>query len=223
MDGIHDLGGMHGFGKVEREENEPPFHARWEAIVVASFLATWGAGLINIDEFRHAIERMDPADYLTSSYWERWLDGTVRLLTEKGIIDRADIDARTAIFKGHPDATPPAWPSSEKITMPKNPAPATSFRESKAPPRFTVGDSVLTKVDHRAGHTRLPRYARGRRGVVAAQRGVHVFPDTNAHGLGEHPQHLYSVRFTAVELWGPAAEPKQVVHIDLWESYLRSA
>jgi nitrile hydratase subunit beta len=222
MDGIHDLGGMHGFGKVEREENEPPFHAGWEAIVVAMFLEIWGRGLINIDEFRHAIERMDPAEYLTSSTWERWLDATVRLLTEKGIIERADIEARTVISKGHPDAPPPASPSSEKVTLPKNPAPVTSFRESKSSPRFTVGDSVLTKIDHRVGHTRLPRYARGRRGVVAAQRGVHVFPDTNAHGLGEQPEHLYSVRFTAAELWGPAAEPNQVVHIDLWESYLRS-
>jgi nitrile hydratase beta subunit len=223
MDGIHDLGGMHGFGEVEREENEPPFHARWEAIVVASFRATRGAGLFNIDEFRHAIERMDPADYLTLSHWARWLDGLVRLLTEKSIIDRADIDARSEILTDHPDTTPPASPPSEKITMPKNPAPATSFRDSTAPPRFKIGDPVLTKVDHRRGHTRLPRYARGRRGVVAAQRGVNVFPDTNAHGLGEHPQHLYSVCFTAIELWGPAAEPNQVVHIDLWESYLQPA
>lgn len=224
MDGIHDLGGMHGFGKVEREENEPPFHARWEATVAAISRATLGMGLINNDEFRHAIERMDPTDYLMSSYWERWLDGLVRLLTEKSIIDRADLDTRTAVLRGQPATMPaPASPSSQKITMPSQPPPATFFRESTAPPRFKVGDPVLTKVDHRPGHTRLPRYARGRRGVIAAQRGVNVFPDTNAHGHGEHPQHLYSICFTAIELWGPAAEPNQVVHLDLWESYLQPA
>ena len=223
MDGIHDLGGMHGFGKIDREENEPPFHARWEAAVVASFLETLGAGLINLDEFRHAIERMDPADYLAVSYWERWLDGLVRLLTEKGLIDRAEIDARTSLFQGDPEATLPASPSARKIIMPEHRPPATSFRKSTATPRFKVGDAVVTVVDHRSGHTRLPRYARGRRGVVAVQRGVHVFPDANAHGLGENPQHLYSVRFTGVELWGPTAEPNQIVHIDLWESYLRPA
>ena len=129
-------------------------------------------------------------------------------------------DARTALTLM---AGLSAARASEKITMPKNPAPATSFREATVPPRFKVGDPVLTKVDHRPGHTRLPRYARGRRGVIAAQRGVNVFPDTNAHGLGEHPQHLYSVRFTAIELWGAAATPNRVVYLDLWGSYLQPA
>jgi nitrile hydratase subunit beta len=201
MDGIHDLGGMHGFGRVEREENEPVFHAPWERTVVAIFGAVRGAGLINIDEFRHAIERMDPTRYLAVSYWERWLDGMVRLLREKGLIDGVEVD----------------------IAMPEHRPPATSFRASTARPRFTAGDAVMTVVDHRSGHTRLPRYVRGRRGVVVARRGVHVFPDTNAHGLGEDPQHVYSVRFTGAELWGPAAEPNQAVHIDLWESYLQPA
>jgi nitrile hydratase subunit beta len=223
MDGIHDLGGMHGFGKIEREENEPPFHAPWERAVAAIFLVASRSGLVNIDEFRHAIERMDPARYLTVSYWERWLDGIERLLSDKGLVERAELDARTALFQGQPDAALPASPSSRKITMPERRPPETSFRESAATPRFEVGDPVVTGVDHRPGHTRLPRYVRGRRGVVAARRGIHVFPDANAHGLGEQPQPVYSVRFTGAELWGPAAEPNQVVHIDLWESYLQPA
>jgi nitrile hydratase len=223
MDGIHDLGGMHGFGKIEREENEPPFHAPWEGAVVAIFLAARGSGLINVDEFRHAIERMDPARYLTASHWERWLDGIVRLLNEKGLVERAELDVRAALFQGQPDAARPVSPSSRKITVPERRPPETSLRESTATPRFKVGDPVVTGVDHRPGHTRLPRYVRGRRGVVAARRGIHVFPDANAHGLGEQPQPVYSVRFTAAELWGSAAEPNEVVHIDLWESYLQPA
>jgi nitrile hydratase subunit beta len=223
MDGIHDLGGMHGFGRVEREENEPVFHAPWERTVVAIFGAVRGAGLINTDEFRHAIERMDPAHYLAASYWERWLDGMVRLLSEKGLIDRVEVDILTDRLRIEPDASPPRPPSAPSIAMSEHRPPATSFRESTARPRFTVGDAVMTAVDHRSGHTRLPRYVRGRRGVVVARRGVHVFPDANAHGLGEEPQHVYGVRFTGAELWGPAAEPNQAVHIDLWESYLQPA
>ena len=103
MDGVHDLGGMHGFGPVTREANEPPFHAPWEAAVVAMMRATLhGAGLYNIDEFRHGIERMEPAHYLASSYFEHWLDGIARILIEKGVIDLAELDARTAFFLERP-------------------------------------------------------------------------------------------------------------------------
>jgi nitrile hydratase subunit beta len=212
---------MHGFGPVEREADEPPFHARWEAAVVAIMRATRGAGLYNIDEFRHGIERMDPAHYLASSYFEHWLDGIARLLAEKGVVGAAELDARTTQLIERPEAPAAAPPA---VTAARGPRVVeTSFRTPPAPPAFAVGAAVTTRTMHPAGHTRLPRYARGRRGVIEAHRGCHVFPDTAAHGLGERPQHVYSVRFEARELWGEAAEANQRVHLDLWESYLLPA
>jgi nitrile hydratase len=218
MDGVHDLGGMHGFGPVEREANEPVFHGRWEAVMVAVQRAGRAAGLYTLDEFRHAIERMDPAHYLGSSYYEHWLDGIARLLDEKGLVTAQELQARTAAPPAGP-AAPAASPSPDPVRRRRGES-ETSFREPAAPPRFAVGAPVVPRNMHPAGHTRLPRYARGKRGVIAAHRGCHVFPDTNAHGLGEQPQHVYSVRFDARELWGEAAEPNQRVYIDLWESYL---
>ena len=223
MNGIHDLGGMHGFGPVEREENEPPFHGRWEAAVVALMRAGRAAGVFNIDEFRHGIERMAPASYLGSTYYERWLDGIARLLVEKGVVRADEVAARIGRFAEQPDtplpaaAPTPAWRSTEA------PEPDTFFREPSAPPRFSVGAAVRTRQAHPVGHTRLPRYARGKRGVIAAHRGCHVFPDTNAHRRGEAPQHVYGVRFDARELWSEAAEPNASVYLDLWESYLLPA
>ncbi|HZU77569.1 MAG TPA: nitrile hydratase subunit beta [Dehalococcoidia bacterium] len=217
MDGIHDLGGMMGFGPVEREENEPPFHARWEAVMVALQGAT--RAVMNIDEFRHGIERMDPAHYLTSTYYEHWLDGISRVLIEKGIVTSEELDARAALIASRPEAVP--------TEAPETPAGAAERRRggwvarpATAPPRFQPGDTVITRNEHPRGHTRLPRYARGKRGVIHRLHGVHVFPDTNAHGLGEQPQPLYSVRFEAGELWGAAAEPHQEIFLDLWEPYL---
>jgi nitrile hydratase beta subunit len=222
VDGVHDLGGMHGFGRVEREENEPPFHARWEAAVWAMARATRGPELYNIDEFRHAIERMSPGQYLTSTYYERWLDGITRMLVEKGVVSLDEVEARTAFFRKRPEAPATAalaGPPPPRIT-PVRPGSETFFRPGTAPPRFTVGDRVVTRERRVPGHTRLPRYARGKRGIVAAMRGVCVFPDTNAHGQGEQPEPVYGVGFDARELWGDTAEPNQRVFIDLWESYL---
>jgi nitrile hydratase subunit beta len=222
MDGVHDVGGMHGFGPVEREEHEPPFHGRWEAAVVAIMRATRGAGLYNVDEFRHSIERMAPAHYLGSSYFEHWLDGIVRLLDEKDVIAADEVEARAAFVQAGFGETlaPPSTRGFFARAMTGGAGADTSFRAPAAPPRHAVGDPVMTRNFHPAGHTRLPRYARGKRGVVAAHRGCHVFPDTHAHGLGEQPQHVYSVRFDASELWEEAAEPNQCVYLDLWESYL---
>jgi nitrile hydratase len=225
MDGVHDLGGMHGFGPVTREANEPAFHAPWEAAVVAVMRATLqGAGLYNIDEFRHGIERMEPAHYLASSYFEHWLDGIARILIEKGVVDLAELDARTAFFLERPGVPASAAVRGGPVTSVPSPRGLeTSFRRPTAPPRFAVGDAVLTRTMHPSGHTRLPRYARGKRGVIDAWRGCHVFPDTSAHGLGDQPQHVYSVRFDASELWGEAAESSQRLYLDLWESYLQPA
>jgi nitrile hydratase beta subunit len=222
MDGVHDLGGMQGFGPVEREASEPVFHARWEAEVLAIMRAGGSRGLYNIDEFRHGIERMDPAEYLRASYYEKWLDGITRLLVEKGVVSEADLEARAEFFRARPDA-------SARETA-KGPLPAgaraswdwlqNSRRDAPVTPRFKPGDPVRTREMHPHGHTRLPRYARGRRGVIHCVHGIHVFPDSNAHGQGEQPQPLYSVRFQARELWGDSAEPNEQVHLDCWESYL---
>ena len=225
MDGIHDVGGMHGFGRVEREANEPVFHAPWEAAVVAIMRAAGSRGIYNIDEFRHGIERMDPAHYLASGYYEHWLDGITRILLEKGVVALADLEARTEFFQTRADA-----PATAALPGPLPPQPSanpnwlqSAVRDTGVTARFAPGDAVVTRQFHPHGHTRLPRYARGKRGVIASIHGVHVFPDTNAHGLGEKPQPLYSVRFDAVELWGESAEPNQRVHLDLWESYLSPA
>ncbi len=222
MDGVHDLGGMHGFGRVEREENEPPFHHAWEAAVLAMMRSGGSGGIYTIDEFRHSIERMVPAQYLTATYYEKWLDGITRLFVEKGVITREELQKRLDFFTRHPDA-----PATSVMA---GPPPARSapdpnwllhaIRDTGVRPRFAPGDRVVTRQFHPDGHTRLPRYARGKRGVIDRIHGTHVFPDTNAHGLGEQPQPLYSVRFDARELWAESAEPQQAVYLDCWESYL---
>ncbi len=190
--------------------------------VLAMERAGGARGLYNIDEFRHGIERMKPAQYLAATYYEKWLDGITRILVEKGVVSEEDVKARTAFFNARPD-----MPATAALPGPL-PAAGTSnpgwvqdaMRETGARPRFAPGEPVVTRNFHPHGHTRLPRYARGKRGAIARFHGIHVFPDTNAHGLGEQPQPLYSVRFEACELWGESAEPNQHVYIDLWESYL---
>jgi nitrile hydratase subunit beta len=223
MNGIHDMGGMHGFGRVEREDNEPVFHAAWEARVLGLSRACSARELFNIDESRHAIERMAPVDYLQSSYYERWLDRTVRLLVEKGVITRAELERRMAELAAGHDPAPPH--SDPKLTdrMLRATKERTHYRQPGPSPRFAVGQRVLTRSDAPLGHTRLPRYTRGKRGVVDRVHGSFVFPDTNAHGQGQQPHALYSVRFDAADLWGASAEPCAPVHLDLWERYLEPA
>ena len=230
MNGVHDLGGMHGFGCVEPEANEPVFHAPWERIMVAIQRGLGARGIVNIDEFRHGVERMDPVHYLTSSYYEHWLDGISRVLIEKRIISADELEARTAFFQDSPDASataaltaPPPSLLPSASGSPAGVRPRTTERQAATPPRFATGDRVITRTTAPRGHTRLPRYARGKRGVIERLHGVHVFPDTNAHGKGEQPQQVYSVRFDARELWGESAEPHQTVNLDCWEGYLSEA
>lgn len=213
MHGIHDLGGMHGFGRVDVERDEPVFHARWEARVLGIVYQLIGNGWVNVDAFRHGIERTSPVDYLTLGYYGRWRASVERLLVERGVLGPGEIEART---EGRPTIPPP----------PPAPPGASEYgyeRAAATPPRFAVGDAVRTSVANPAGHTRLPRYVAGRRGIVVNVHAPCVFPDSNAHGRGEDPQHLYNVRFDGGELWGADAEPGTAVHIDLFEPYLEPA
>lgn len=221
MNGPHDTGGMHGFGPVVREEDEPVFHGDWEKRVYGIMRAAMARGIYNIDEMRHGIERMPPAEYLASSYYERWLASAERLLAEKGVVSPAELEARVALLREQPDARlpgheDPAFLESMRARLSARP----SYERDGPEPRFAPGDRVRTRNVHPTGHTRLPRYARGKRGVIHQLRGSHVFPDTHAHGLGEQPRPLYSVRFEARELWGESAEAGQTLYLDLWESYL---
>ncbi|HTF33135.1 MAG TPA: nitrile hydratase subunit beta [Myxococcota bacterium] len=213
MNGIHDMGGMHGFGRVEIEKGEPVFHGHWEARVFGmSLLAGLRLGG-NIDERRHGLERLDPVTYLRHGYYGRWLARLEQDLLERGVLRPGELAARLAGQKG-PPAPLPALPA------PSRPAEHPFLRTVDRAPAFRVGDRVQTRNHQPAGHTRLTGYARTRRGVVARVYPACVFPDTNAHGEGEQPQPVYAVRFEGRELFGGSAEPRSCVFLDCFESYL---
>jgi nitrile hydratase len=216
VNGVHDMGGMQGFGPVAPEPNEPPFHAAWEGRVLALNRAMGYARLWNIDMSRAAIEQLPPDVYLTRSYYAKWLIRLERLLLERGLIDTGEIAAGHARGPGKPLRKLAAADVAAALTR------GSYGREPSAPARFKPGDPVRTKNIHPATHTRLPRYARGRRGVVEAVHGCHVFPDTVAVGKGEDPQWLYTVRFEGRELWGESADPSLTVSIDAFEPYLET-
>lgn len=219
MNGPQDLGGAQGFGPVRPEPNEPVFHTEWERRAAALSLAMNATGMWNIDVVRHARERIPPAEYLASTYYEVWLKGLERLLVENGLVTAEELAA------GHM-ATAPATlkrrPSAAEIpALLARGAP--TERPVQRPAAFAIGDKVRTTQINPTGHTRLPRYSRGRNGTIAAIRGVHVFPDTNSARRDENPQWLYSVAFDARELWGAEAKAGDEVLIDLWEPYLERA
>jgi nitrile hydratase len=222
MDGVHDMGGMHGFGPIPIEKDEPVFHEPWEGRVYALGAAGSLGMYPNIDASRHALESLPPDVYLSSSYYERWLIRAELRLVEMGIIRREELDSRIAEYAA--DAARPvprrSDPEIDARARRRFERAASLHQPDGAPPRFTVGDRVRTKNIHPPGHTRLPRYARGKRGVVHLVHGTHVFPDTNAHGLGPHPQGVYSVGFEAAELWGEDADGPGRVYLDLWDAYL---
>ena len=221
MDGIHDLGGRAGFGPVEPEADEPAFHERWEARVFALMAAAGAAGAYrNADQFRHAIERIRPESYLCDGYYGRWLAGLETLLREAGMLDEHELRSRIAELGGDPSRPGGARPAAEPDRVPYPPAEAGNRRSVSRAPAFAIGTRVRTASFGVPGHTRLPAYARGRSGTVAAWHGAWVFPDSNAHGHGERPQHLYTVVFEGADLWGEAAESGTAVSLDLFEPYL---
>jgi len=219
MNGIHDLGGMTCFGPVRREDGEPTFHADWERRVFALNLAAL-AFLGPVDRARHAIERMSPAEYLTTTYYQHWLAALATLAKDLGYATDEELaTGRAAAGKPTPHPAPNAA-DIEGLVRHGMPATRSDGRTEQA---FRVGERVRARNIEVTGHTRLPRYVRGKPGVVAAQHGSHVFPDTAAHDQGENAQPLYTVRFEAKDLWGDNVQRRDCVHIDLWEDYLEAA
>jgi nitrile hydratase subunit beta len=216
MNGAQDLGGMMGFGPVIAEPNEPVFHAEWEKRALALTLAAGALGEWTIDMSRHARESLHPVDYLSSSYYEVWLKGLEKLLVLRGLATPEEIAAGRALPPAKPTRPPLAAAAMAEVLTRGTPY----DRPPPSPARFAVADEVRALNVNPYGHTRLPRYVRGRRGLIEKVHGPFVFPDANAHGLGESPQWLYGVRFAGAELWGRDGDPRLDVSVDAWESYL---
>jgi nitrile hydratase len=219
MNGVHDMGGMMGFGPVVAEKDEPVFHAPWERRALALTLAMAPAGGWNIDQSRAARESQHPAEYLAKSYYQIWITGLERLMIERGLVTRDEIETGKVLGPAKPPRRVLAAAEVAATLARGGP----TERTPTAPQRFQIGDRVRTRNINPPTHTRLPRYARGRTGVITHNHGVHVFPDANATGAGECPQWLYTVRFSARELWGEAADRTATVSVDAWESYLEPA
>jgi nitrile hydratase beta subunit len=216
MNGVHDMGGMDGFGAVKPEPNEPTFHAAWEARVLAMVRAMGATGAFNIDASRFYREALPPDIYLSSSYYKKWLLGLEDMLVDKGFVGRDEIKS------GHASALPkPLARGGFTLDDVERVMARGKFdRSAPAPARFKAGDSVRAKNIHPATHTRLPRYARGHVGMIERDHGCHVFPDTASRDAGEQPQWLYTVVFDGAELWGPDGDPTVKVSIDAFEPYL---
>lgn len=224
MNGVHDMGGMHGFGRVAVDD-DVQFHADWERLVFGMVRTARSQGIYNVDESRYGIERMEPAEYLESTYFERWLSTLERNLTEKGAVDPAEIEAARARAREVDD---PAALVSERNDPELTKVIRAAFEQPAAFDRpgddsqFDEGESVRVRNIHPEGHTRCPRYVRRAVGTVTRAHGPYVFPDARADG-DERAEPLYTVSFSADELWGPDAEsPDDTVSVDLWEPYLQS-
>jgi nitrile hydratase subunit beta len=216
MNGVHDMGGMDGFGQIEPEPNEPMFHHAWEGRVLAMVRAMGAAGAFNIDASRFYREMLAPEVYLSSSYYEKWLFGLEDLLAKKGYLTVDEIKA------GHASAAPKPLQNGKftQDQIERVMVRGAFNRPAAAPAKFKAGDRVRARNIHPATHTRLPRYVRGRVGVVERDHGCHVFPDMVAHDKGEDPQWLYTVVFDGVELWGPDGDPTLKVSVEAFEPYL---
>ena len=220
MNGVHDMGGMHGMGPIHHEKDEPVFHAPWEGRIYALTRLVRASGARwNIDAGRYLIEQIPPAEYLRMTYYERWVARLVPQLLKMGLATQEELDSGEPAA-GSTKATPAIPPALVPEMILRR---ASTRRDIRVRAGFKPGQRVRARNMNPTGHTRLPRYARGKVGSIAADRGVFVFPDTNAVFLGEKPQHLYSVRFTARELWGEAASARDVVYVDLFEDYLERA
>jgi nitrile hydratase subunit beta len=219
MNGVHDMGGQHGMGPVEYEKDEPVFHAPWEGRVYALSRAIRAWRKWNLDTDRHAIELFPPVDYLRMSYYERWFHRLVAHVVRYGLVSKEEMESGKA-DPAAPKATPALSLATSSRWLTRG---IPSSDDPTVRPLFKVDQRVRTRNINPTGHTRLPRYARGKTGVIVQDHGVYVFPDTNAHFRGEKRQHVYSVRFAARELWGADASPRDSVYLDLWDDYLEPA
>jgi nitrile hydratase subunit beta len=219
MNGVHDMGGMQDMGPIVREKNEPVFHQPWEGRVFALAFALFAWRKWNIDATRYEQELIPPVDYLRMSYYEKWLAYLMGLLVKRGLVTSAELESgrpETGSARLAPPMTADTVPA---IIARGNPV----KRDVPAAARFKAGQRVRARNINPTGHTRLPRYARGKLGTIERDHGVFVFPDTNAHFQGEKPQHLYSVRFAARELWGEQASARDAVYVNLWDDHLEPA
>jgi nitrile hydratase len=219
MNGGQDLGGAQGFGPVAPEPDEPVFHAEWEKRAFALTLAMGMPGGWNIDMSRFARENRDPTEYLTMSYYQLWFAGLETLLKERDLVSDDEIVVGHALAAPKPVKRILTPDDVLKVLHRGGP----TERDTNTKAAFKAGDKVRAKIINPPTHTRLPRYVRGRAGVVERVIGFHVFPDSNAQGAGENPQWLYTVRFDGRELWGDGADPTVKVSVDAWESYLERA
>ena len=219
MNGVHDMGGMQDMGPTHEEQNEPVFHMPWEGRVFALRRGMGAWGKWNIDATRHSIELLPPADYLRMSYYEKQFTAFLEMLVQHNFVTREELESSVPA-PGSPMAVAPLTVEKANTLIAKG---VPTSRDVPAAPRFEAGQRVRARNIHPAGHTRLPRYARGKIGVIDRDHGVFVFPDTNAHFLGEKPQHVYSVRFAACELWGDKAATQDSVYVDMWDDYLEPA
>ena len=219
MNGVHDMGGMQDFGPVLIEKNEPVFHAPWEGRMYALNQAIRSWSKWTLDGSRSAIESIAPADYLAMSYYDKWYTSMVDLMIRTGMVTRAELDSGKPT-PGSAKAVPALAVSSVVATVRNG---VHYDRNIAVTPKFQAGQRVRARNINPPTHTRLPRYARGKIGIVERDYGVFVFPDTAAQFLGEKPQHVYSVRFAAQELWGEQAKPQDAVYVNMWDDYLEPA
>jgi nitrile hydratase beta subunit len=219
MNGVHDMGGMHGMGSIGVEQGEPVFHHPWEGRVFGLRRAMGAWGRWNIDVSRHEVELVPPVDYLRMSYYERQFAAFLVLLQKRGFINSGEIEAGKPSSES-PVAVPVLTREKAAQLVVKG---VPTGRDVPVPANFRIGQRVRAINANPLGHTREPRYVRGKLGTINRDHGVFVFPDTNAQFLGEKPQHVYSVRFAARELWGDHAAPQDSIYVDLWDDYLEPA
>lgn len=212
-----DLGGARGYGPVEPEAEEPTFHGRWESRVLALTLAMGATRSWTLDQSRFAREDRPRHEYVSTRYYDLWFRALRRLLLESALVTRGEVESGVVSVPGTPIRRLEAANVDEELSTGSR-----VDREPRTTARFTLGDSVTTTNTEPSGHTRLPMYARGKDGRIAAVHGAHVFPDTNVHGRGEEPQWLYTVEFDARELFGAEADRRSVVSIDAVEPYLEA-
>lgn len=225
MNGAHDLGGRDGLGAVAPPPSEPVWKAEWEKHAHTLFPFAFRAGMFGVDAFRFGMEQMDPVEYLTSPYYEHWVHSVVHHGIRTGHWDQAEVDRRTQHYLEHPDEPLPEAddPDGELVGFIEAviPAGAPASRDSGKVAKFSVGDRVTVVSDAPRGHTRKATYVRGKTGVIVMAHGEMVYPDTTGNSMDETSEHVYTVQFTAQELWGAeAAEPNATSTFDVWEPYI---